>query len=43
MIDKGEWNWTDGGQVLLGGGLMIPGLNGAIVLSGEQFYLDGAL
>jgi len=34
MSQDGEWNWTDGGQIALGAALMIPGLNGALVIAG---------
>src|SRR5690606_34557619 len=34
MYSEGKWNWTDGGQVILGAALLIPGLNGAVVVTG---------
>ncbi|MBD1422626.1 hypothetical protein [Sphingobacterium chuzhouense] len=34
MYSERKWNWTDGGQVILGAALLIPGLNGAVVVTG---------
>jgi len=43
MVEDGEWNWTDGGQAALGVALMIPGLNGGLVVAGGAVLLGWEL